>query len=192
MDRLTEILTQRCPPGVILFDTKGMLRYANQEARELLPSLRLGDQGEDKKGLCLPVELAGFVDNMVGGPIPDSPFSEPFLYSAVVDSSWGLPLSLRGFLLRPSDNRDGNHQYLVLVEMIAEKREINLLQIQKEFTLTNREAEVLKLAVAGCSNQEISEKLFVSIHTVKDHLKHLKEKMGVPSRKLLVATIINR
>jgi DNA-binding CsgD family transcriptional regulator len=192
MDRLTEILTQRCPPGVILFDSKGMLRYANQEARELLPSLRSGDQAEDKRGLCLPAELAGFVDNMVGGPIPDSPFSEPFLYSAVVDSSWGLPLSLRGLLLRPNDNRDGNHQYLVLVEMIAENREIDLERVRTQFNLSDRELEVLKLVVEGCSNQEISEKLFISPYTVKDHIRHLKSKLGVPSRQLLIAAMINR
>jgi hypothetical protein len=37
----------------------------------------------------------------------------------------------RGFLLSPREKGNGNHQYLVLVEMIAESREINLLQIQK-------------------------------------------------------------
>jgi DNA-binding CsgD family transcriptional regulator len=192
MDRLTEILNQRCPPGVILFDSKGVLRYANQDARDLLLSLRWGDQEKDKQRFYLPSELAGFVDKMVKEPIQDSPFNEPFLHSAVISSSWGIPISLRGFLLRPSEKGNGHHQFLVLVELIAESREINLPQIQKRFTLTDRETEVLKWVGAGCSNQEISEKLFISIYTIKDHIKHLKSKLGVPSRKLLVATIKNR
>jgi DNA-binding CsgD family transcriptional regulator len=192
MDRLTEILNQRCNPGVILFDQKGVLRYANQDARDLLPSLRWGDQEGDKQRLCLPSDLAGFVDKMTREPIPDNPFSAPFLYSAVISSSWGVPLSLRGILLSPSENGNGNHQYLVLVEMIAGNREINLSQIQKQFAVTGRELEVLKLVVEGCSNQDISGRLFISIYTVKDHIRHLKSKIGVPSQQLLIAAIKNR
>lgn len=52
--------------------------------------------------------------------------------------------------------------------------------------------EVLTLVCAGCSNQEIAERLFISAYTVKDHLKNLKAKIGVSSRSLLVATLKNR
>jgi len=79
-----------------------------------------------------------------------------------------------------------------LVEMIAENREINLSQIQERFAVTDRELEVLKLVVEGCSDQDISDRLFISIFTVKDHIRHLKEKLGVPSRQLLIAAIKNR
>jgi DNA-binding CsgD family transcriptional regulator len=192
MDRITEILNQRCNPGVILFDSKGVLRYANQDARDLLPSLRWGDQEGDKQRFCLPSGLVGFVDKMVMEPIPDDLFKAPFLYSAVISSSWGVPLSLRGILLSPSESGNGNHQYMVLVEMIAENREVNLSQIQKRFAVTDRELEVLKLVVEGCSNQDISDRLFISIYTVKDHIRHLKSKLGVPSRQLLIAAIRNR
>ncbi len=39
--------------------------------------------------------------------------------------------------------------------------------------LTEREIEVLKLIAEGLSNPEIAEKLFLSVGTVKTHVKHI-------------------
>jgi DNA-binding CsgD family transcriptional regulator len=192
MDNLTEILNRRSSPGVILFDGKGTLRYINQDARELMPSLNWEGQVGGKPVSPLPSKLKTFVEKMISQPVPDNPFNEPFMVSAIIGSSWGVPLSLRGFLLSPSEKGNGNHQYLVLVEMIVENREINLFEIKKRYSLSDRELEVLQLVCAGSSNQEISESLFISKYTVKDHIKHLKIKLGVQSRNLIVATINNR
>src|SRR5215212_8082770 len=49
-------------------------------------------------------------------------------------------------------------------------------------TLTSREVEVLILISSGASNQQISEELFLSIHTVKRHVVHILRKLGVSSR----------
>lgn len=48
--------------------------------------------------------------------------------------------------------------------------------------LTSREAEVAKWLVSGLSNQEISEKMFVSIRTVKAHLTSIFKKTGCRNR----------
>lgn len=48
--------------------------------------------------------------------------------------------------------------------------------------LTDRELEVLKLIVDGYSNAEISEKLFVSIHTAKAHVCNILQKLSVDDR----------
>lgn len=48
--------------------------------------------------------------------------------------------------------------------------------------LTDRELDVLRLIVKGCSNQEISEKLFVSIHTAKVHVCNILQKLSVDDR----------
>ena len=39
----------------------------------------------------------------------------------------------------------------------------------------------------GCSNQEISERLFISLHTVKTHARHINSKLGVERRTQAVA-----
>jgi LuxR family maltose regulon positive regulatory protein len=53
--------------------------------------------------------------------------------------------------------------------------------------LSTRELAVLRLIALGCSNQEISERLFISLHTVKTHARHINSKLGVERRTQAVA-----
>ena len=48
--------------------------------------------------------------------------------------------------------------------------------------LTEREVEVLKLATRGLSNQDIANKLYLSLRTVQAHLGHVFNKLQVSSR----------
>lgn len=48
--------------------------------------------------------------------------------------------------------------------------------------ISERELEVLHLVAAGYSNQEIAEKLFLSLHTIKTHTSRLFEKLDVKRR----------
>jgi NarL family two-component system response regulator LiaR len=48
--------------------------------------------------------------------------------------------------------------------------------------LSQRELEVLKLVVEGLSNQEIADKLILSVETVKTHMRHIMEKLAVSDR----------
>lgn len=48
--------------------------------------------------------------------------------------------------------------------------------------LTNREKEVLRLVAGGSTNNEISDKLYISPHTVKSHVIHIFNKLGVNDR----------
>ncbi|GGL30947.1 LuxR family transcriptional regulator [Pseudomonas brenneri] len=54
-------------------------------------------------------------------------------------------------------------------------------------TLSARELAVLQLIAQGCSNQEISNQLFISLHTVKTHASHINSKLGVERRTQAVA-----
>lgn len=58
---------------------------------------------------------------------------------------------------------------------------INDKELQK-LGISNRELEVLQLMAEGLSNQEIGERLFVSLNTVKTHTSRLFEKLEVKRR----------
>lgn len=56
--------------------------------------------------------------------------------------------------------------------------------------LTTREEEVVALIAQGFSNQEIIEKLVLSINTLKSHIRSAYAKMGVQSRAQAVSWAI--
>ncbi len=58
--------------------------------------------------------------------------------------------------------------------------------------LTTRETEVLRLIVAGKSNKEIAEALFISESTVKTHINNLLSKLGVTDRTQAATTALQR
>lgn len=53
--------------------------------------------------------------------------------------------------------------------------------------LTWREREVLQLIATGASDQEIAEKLTLSIHTVKTHVRHILAKLHAVNRRAAVS-----
>lgn len=61
-----------------------------------------------------------------------------------------------------------------------------------QLALTSRELDVLRLVAAGRSNDEIARELYVSRATVKTHLAHLYDKLGVTSRTRAVAVARER
>ncbi len=58
---------------------------------------------------------------------------------------------------------------------------------ERGLRLTPIRARVLQLIAEGCSNQEISNRLFISLHTVKTHASHINSKLGVERRTQAVA-----
>lgn len=61
-----------------------------------------------------------------------------------------------------------------------------------EETLSVRELEVLALVAKGFSNKEVARKLKISEATVKTHLLHTFEKLGVDDRTAAVTVAIER
>ena len=71
------------------------------------------------------------------------------------------------------------------LKLALEKRE-KLKIINLESGLSDRELDTLKLIAEDLTNQEIADKLFISLNTVKSHLKNVFLKLDVDNRKQAV------
>lgn len=86
--------------------------------------------------------------------------------------------------LYPSVARKVVEDYLKRVEAGEERERYD--------GLTGREKEILTLIASGSSNQQIAEKLFISIKTVQTHRAHILEKLGLHDRTELVRYAIRK
>lgn len=71
-----------------------------------------------------------------------------------------------------------------IARMVLESTREGRQKVNSELAglLTKRELEVLKQVVDGRTNQEIADGLFISIETVKTHMRHIMEKLRVTDR----------
>jgi len=90
------------------------------------------------------------------------------IIKTVMDGAIWMDPSIAGFILE-----------------ILQSRSV-MFETQKEnyinFNLTNREKEILKLISDGLNNRDISEKLFLSLYTVKNHVSNIFQKLAVDDR----------
>jgi two-component system nitrate/nitrite response regulator NarL len=70
--------------------------------------------------------------------------------------------------------------------------EIRLRRQDDRPALTTREQEILRLIAAGHSLPDIAKELYLGLTTVKTHVQHLYDKLGVSDRAAAVATAMRR
>lgn len=63
---------------------------------------------------------------------------------------------------------------------------------QKDYNLTKRENEILLELVNGLSYKKISEKLFISLDTVRSHIKNIYQKLQVKSKSEAIIKTLNK
>jgi DNA-binding CsgD family transcriptional regulator len=83
--------------------------------------------------------------------------------------------------------REGERRVAVIIERTDPDRLMPLLM--DAYGLTDREKGLTRLVLQGEATSEIAAKLFISPHTVQQHLKSVFEKTGVRSRRELVSKV---
>lgn len=70
---------------------------------------------------------------------------------------------------------------IVLKSFIKNVKNTNVGDVAKKHQLTSREKEILKLYVEGFTNNEIAEKLNLSVYTIKTHKNNIMQKYNFKS-----------
>jgi DNA-binding CsgD family transcriptional regulator len=160
-------------PGVVLLDGRGRAVSATPEALEwldeLAPELLMSDVGD----VQLPFHAHGFAVR-VRAAHEDG---EPQIRSRL-RTRRGVWLLMHGAVLEGTE-------YVSLIIEPAKSSDVAPL-IVEAYGLTGRELDVTRAIARGLSTSEIAAQLYLSPHTVRDHVKGLFEKVGVSSRGELV------
>ena len=103
--------------------------------------------------------------------------------------------AVRGVLLSPHGTSEPQRQapaehYLFVLERIVPDT-MNLVSRFRQYHLSPREQEVVRLLLADLSNKEIAQALGLSLNTVKGYLKLLTRKLGVSSRTGILAKMLS-
>ncbi len=85
----------------------------------------------------------------------------------------------------------GAHELVYLLEALAEPLPMENRGVPSARQLSRREQEIAQLVAEGCSNRQISERLKLSEHTIKNYLFRVFEKLGVSTRVELTLYTLN-
>lgn len=78
-----------------------------------------------------------------------------------------------------------------IARMIISRMQENIKIPAKNYLLTNREKEILHLLSKGNSFKLIAAELFISLDTVRTHIKHIYDKLHVRSQGEAISKAIN-
>lgn len=105
---------------------------------------------------------------------------EEYVYSMVEKGVSGFILKTSGILdLERAINRVAEgHQYYSEEIMGLLVKKVRQIDAPEKVTFTGKEMEVLRLLCKGASNNEIADKLFLSVRTVEGYRNKLLQKTG--------------
>ncbi|MFW6034146.1 MAG: response regulator transcription factor [bacterium] len=169
-------------PGVITLNDQGRVISLTDQAVSLLAELNHGPivtgSAFDLPGEAYVVAASARAEAL-GRPAPP-----PFARVQGRDGGW---LTLRGDCTRSPDGRV--ESTVVIVERSRPSEVLPL--VVAAYDLSAREEEVLSELSTGRTTAEIAASLFISRHTVRDHIKSILEKTRTTSRGELLSRLFN-
>ena len=172
------------PPGVMLFDATGRLLSASPTVAAWLDELPPSTPSSAQHGLPVPTE----VFTVVGQARAVAAGRSSGLARARMLGRTGRWLVAHASVLVDTADPTGSNVAVVIEQ--AQPSEVVPI-IVEAFGLTPRERDVVVCVTRGMDTGEVAAHLFLSAHTVRDHLKSVFEKVGVSSRGELVARLFS-
>ncbi|MFO7637201.1 MAG: helix-turn-helix transcriptional regulator [Clostridia bacterium] len=80
-------------------------------------------------------------------------------------------------------------QYMKEYEISDRVNEAKIVRFNKKYGISEREAEIIHCLVVGKTNKVISGELFISVNTIKSHIKNIYGKLSVSNRIQLIHKI---
>lgn len=200
--KLLQSATNFFPLGIMIIENLDNVTYTNDLAREYLKELGYADP-QFYNAFYLNELYRHFQYDVLNFGASKPIRINRFLFNIQTISNPGKTLANATHLtdqsnmrFSPRDSAGINYREMTTCVYIVSdknyKANMNISQATMEkMGLTNRERQLVDFIVRGASNQEISEKMFISINTVKIHVSNIFRKAGVKSRTELMDKLYN-
>jgi DNA-binding CsgD family transcriptional regulator len=186
-------------PGLVVFDRLSHVASANEDALYWLREL-VGRDEQCAASISAPTVRQ--VDELLSAPELERQISPIWALLARARAlSDGVASGTARLRLRDHRNRwlvlhasaltshgEASTASVAVVIEPAKSSEIAPIIIEA-YSLTPRERDVVGALASGDTTSEIADRLFMSQHTVRDHIKAVFDKVGVSSRAELVAKL---
>jgi len=194
-ERLLEIINKRSPPGTLILDHNNRVLYKNEEAQTALyllskPWMQSSHPRDEQTG-TVPIEILELCDKLratSSAKCIDKTGQIACLTSTV---SFGSEVySIRALLLDKDIKSNDSSPIVVLIESISPAQRFDLEKARDRYQLTFKEKEVVQLLFKGFTNKEAANALSIGTYTLKDHLKNIRQKMGVYTRTGILSKVV--
>lgn len=178
MDASQELLAfalEKSPLGVLVFDAGGELAYRNAGAETFLERHALPPE--------VPAIAARIFDAVADGTVRER-FSGQIFFARVL----GKPA--RRWTFRIGYRELPTPLVCVHIAEVTASSRVDLNAVRREFGLTRRETDLVRLVLDGRTNREISRECGIIEQTVKDHLSNVYRKMAVKNRVALLRLLL--
>ena len=154
--------------GILILTTEGELLHVNECARRICRQLMPRGSSAD----AIPEEIWRVCESLIDSRelFP----GEKILLESELETDRGVKLRIRARWL-PASTGEQNLLLVILEDRNQTSQSMTLFD-SKKYGLTDREAEVWLLRRANLSYKEIADQLYITINTVKKHLKNIYAK----------------
>ena len=189
---VNELINNRSDPGILIFNLKSEITFANQIAWDILngessPKHPLKGHGTySLPDNILPIydDLKQRLNRFAWNSCPDS------VYLKKVVTIGASSFLIRAFIVSDKNKGSSTH-FLLLIEKSAARSRIDVERARVHYHLSLREFQVVQLLVGGLTNKEIANQLKIAEPTVKDHMHKITGKVGASTRCGIVSQVLS-
>lgn len=170
--------------AILLFGPSGNILFANGAADTLISRQTEDELTVDWNGSG-PQPLFGLLCAQVAR-LQRDPGQQP--WRDRLEISDGSQLTSQLFVV-PIESEGLDHVVMAVLREIEQPRDDHIDEFASLYQLSPRESEVLRLLVQGFDTAGLAERLGISPHTVRDHLKNVFRKTSNRSRSELLSAL---
>ncbi|WP_217807559.1 LuxR C-terminal-related transcriptional regulator [Thalassobacillus devorans] len=164
--------------------------YSPGFLKDMLPDSKVPDIVEEGKNLLQSGGNIAWDDASIGSQVVALAIAQETnegAWHADLTSEQGIVEEFHSFV----KERQVSEQEFTLQEEGSSTPELMVADhaVKEQMSLSPREQEVLELVIQGLNNKEIAEELYISGHTVKNHVTKIFQKLDVPDRAHAISKV---